>query len=58
VHLFSCGHKNPQTQTTESSKPITIIIKILRKLFKTIGKKKSVGLNGIHWLSVLECDNE
>jgi len=47
VSLFSCETNNPEIQPTQSGKPVTIIINIIRKRLSTIGRKKSVGLDGI-----------
>jgi len=56
VSLFSWGLNNTQIQSTESGKSFTNIINIMRKLFSTTGKKKSVGnfivsLGSHDWLS-------
>jgi len=45
--LFSYERNNPQIPSTESGKPFTITISILRKRLSTIGRKKSVGTDGI-----------
>jgi len=45
--LFSCERNNPQIQSTESSKPFTISINIIRKRLSTIGRKNPVGPDGI-----------
>ena len=45
--LFSCESNNPQIRSTESGKPFTININIIRKRLSEIGKKKSVGPDGI-----------
>jgi len=45
--LFSCESNNPQIQSTESGKPFTISINIVRKRLSAIGRKKSVGPDGI-----------
>ena len=45
--LFSSEYNNPQIQSTESGKPFTISINIIRNRLSAIGKKKSVGSNGI-----------
>jgi len=45
--LFSCESNNPQIQFTESRKPFTISINIIRKRLSAIGRKKSVGPDGI-----------
>jgi len=47
MHLFSCKNNNPQIQSTESGKPFTISINIIRKQLSAIGKKKSVKTDGI-----------
>jgi len=44
--LFSCKCNNLQIQSTESCKPFTVNINI-RKPLSAIGKKKSIGLDGI-----------
>ena len=40
--LFSCECNIPQIQSTESGKPFTISINIIRKQLSAIGRKKSV----------------
>jgi len=45
--LFSCESNNPQIQSTQSGKPFTISINIIRKLSSEIGRKKPVGPVGI-----------
>jgi hypothetical protein len=45
--LFSCESNNPEIQPTQSRKPFTIDINIIRKRLSTIGKKKSIGPGGI-----------
>jgi hypothetical protein len=44
---FSCECNNPQIKSTESDKPFTISINIIRKRLSTMGRKKSVGPGGI-----------
>jgi hypothetical protein len=41
--LFSCESNNPDIQPTQSVKPFTINVNIIRKQLSTIGRKKSVG---------------
>ena len=45
--LFGRERNNPQIQSTESGKPFTSSIKFIRKLLSAIGRKKSVGADGI-----------
>jgi len=45
--LFSCERNNPQIKSTQSGKPFTISISIIRKRLSVIGRKKSVGPDGI-----------
>jgi hypothetical protein len=45
--LFSRERNNPQIKSTQSGKPITNSISIIRKRLSAIGKKKSVGPDGI-----------
>jgi hypothetical protein len=45
--LFSCERSNSIIQSTESGKPFTISINLIRKRLLAIGRKKSVGLDGI-----------
>ena len=45
--LFSCKRNNPQIQSTESGKPFTISINIIRERLPAIGRKKSVGPDDI-----------
>jgi hypothetical protein len=45
--LFSCEHNIPQIQSTDSGKPFTISINIIRKRLSAIGRKKSVRPDGI-----------
>ena len=45
--LFCCERNNSQIQSTQSGKPFTISINILRKRLSAIGRKKSVGPDGI-----------
>jgi hypothetical protein len=40
--LFTCKRNNLQIQSTESGKPFTISINIIRKRLSAIGKKKSI----------------
>ena len=47
MSLFSYESKNPEIPPTKSGKPFTINIKIIRKRLSTIGRKKSVGPDGI-----------
>ena len=47
VSLFSCESNNPQIQSTESGKPFTISINIIRKRLSAIRRKKSIGPDGI-----------
>ena len=47
VSLFSCKRNNPHIQSTESGKPFTISINIIRKRLSAITRKKSVGPDGI-----------
>ena len=47
VSPFSCKRNNPQIQSTESGKPFTISINIIRKRLSASGRKKSVGPDGI-----------
>jgi len=47
VSLFSCERNNPQIQSKESGKPFIISINIIKKQLSAIGKKKSVGPDGI-----------
>jgi len=47
VCLFSCELNNPQIQSTISGKPFTISINNVRKHLSAIGRKKSVGPDGI-----------
>jgi len=47
VSLFLCERNNPQIQSTESGNPFTISINIIRKRLSAIGRKKSVGPDGI-----------
>jgi hypothetical protein len=45
--LFSCGSNSPQIQSTESVKTFTTSINIISKRLSAIGKKKSLGQDGI-----------
>jgi hypothetical protein len=45
--VFSCERKNPIIQSTDSAKPFTVTINIIRKRLAAIGGKKSVGPDGI-----------
>jgi len=45
--LFSCERNNLQIKSTESDKPSIICINIKRKRLSEIGRKKSVGPDGI-----------
>ena len=45
--LFSCVSSNPEIQPTQPGKPFTVNINIIRKRLSTIGRKKSVGPDGI-----------
>ena len=45
--LLSCESNNPQNQSTESGKPFTISINIIMKRLSAMGKKKSVGPDGV-----------
>ena len=45
--LFSCEGNNPQIQSTESGKPFTISINIVRNRLPATRKKKFVGRDGI-----------
>ena len=45
--LFSRERNNPQIQLTESGKPFTISANVTRKRLSAIGRKKSVGPDGI-----------
>jgi len=45
--LFSCERNNPQILSTESGKPFTVTINTVRKGLSAIGRKKSVGPDGI-----------
>jgi hypothetical protein len=45
--LFSRVSSNPEIQPTHSGKPFTVNINIIRKRLSTIGRKKSVGPDGI-----------
>ena len=47
MSLFSCKRNNPHIQSTESGKPFTISINIIRKRLSAITRKKSVGPDGI-----------
>ena len=44
--LISCERNNPQIQSTESCKPFTISVNVIKKIL-TIGEKESVGRDGI-----------
>jgi hypothetical protein len=44
---FSCKHNNPQIQSTDVGKPYTVSINCIRKRLAAIGRKKSVGPDGI-----------
>ena len=46
MSLFSCERNNPQAQSIDG-KPSTISINIKRKRLSAIGRKKSVGPDGI-----------
>ena len=54
---FSCDSNNPQNQSTQSGKPFTISINIIRKRTSAIGRKKSAGQNGIPG-EILKIDRE
>ena len=45
--LFSCERNNPQIQSAESGKLFIISTNIIRKRLTAIGRKKSVGPDGI-----------
>ena len=45
--IFSCESSNPEIQPTQSGNPFTVNISIIRKRLSTIGRKKSVGPDGI-----------
>ena len=45
--LFIRERNNPQIPSTESGKPFTISINIIRKRLSAIGRKKSVGSDAI-----------
>jgi len=45
--LFSCEVNKSQIQSTESDKPFIISINIIGKRLSSIGRKKSVGSDGI-----------
>jgi hypothetical protein len=45
--VFSCERNTPQIQSTDSGKPFTISINILRKRLTAIGRNKSVGPDSI-----------
>ena len=45
--VFSCESNNPQIQSTQSGKPFTVSINIIRKRLSRIRRKKSVGPNRI-----------
>ena len=45
--IFSCESSNPEIQPTQSGNPFTVNISIIRKRLSTLGRKKSVGPDGI-----------
>ena len=45
--VFSCDNNNLQIQLPQSGKPFTISIYMIRKRLSAIGRKKSVGPDGI-----------
>jgi hypothetical protein len=45
--LFSCDRNTLQMQSTQSCKPFAIGINMIRKRLSAIGRKKSVGLDGV-----------
>ena len=45
--VFGCECNNPQIQLTQSGKPFTISLNIIWKRLSAIGRKKSVGRDGI-----------
>jgi uncharacterized protein (UPF0248 family) len=45
--IFSCKRNNPQIQSTDVGKPFTVSINSIRKRLAAIGRKKSVGPDGI-----------
>ena len=45
--IFSCESSNPEIQQTQSGKPLTVNINSIRNRLSTIGRKKSVGPDGI-----------
>ena len=45
--VFSCDRNFSQIQSTESGKPFTISVNIIRKRLSAIGRKNSVGPDGI-----------
>jgi hypothetical protein len=47
VSIFSCKRNNPQIQSTDVGKPFTVSRNSIRKRLAAIGRKKSVGPNGI-----------
>jgi len=47
MRLFTCECNNLQIQSTQSGKPFTISINIIRKQLSAIGRKKYVGTGGI-----------
>jgi hypothetical protein len=46
---FSCERSNTHIQSTESGKPFTISINIIRQRLSAVGRKTSVGPDGIPW---------
>jgi len=47
MSIFSCESSNLEIQPTQSGNPFTINISSIRKRLSTIGRKKSVGPDGI-----------
>jgi hypothetical protein len=45
--IFSCKRTYPQIQSTDSGKPVTVSTNSIRKRLSAIGRKKSVGPDGI-----------
>jgi hypothetical protein len=47
VSIFGCKCSYPQIQSTDSGKPFTISINVIRKRLSAIGRKKSIRPDGI-----------
>ena len=47
MSIFSCESSNLEFQATQPGNPFTVNISIIRKGLSSIGRRKSVGLDGI-----------